>query len=1108
MKFRIAAGIVLAGILLVGAYLGGVVLEGSAGGGWSHQAGEGFDAERVMVRTFELGVPNLLLLVDPVTGELDDPEVAAAVATMSEDLASYTGITQLESYWSLGGPETYASDDGSLGLVTARIGGSESGLAGRADTVLSSIDYDDSVIDVSAGGSAVVQRDAREETLDSVIPLAVAFLLAIGLVLLFLRNLLATGFIALTSAVAVAITLIALWGLERLVTVTTTAVLIAVAMAWGCATAGGFVFGHRFVAERRAGAGRPAAVVATVGTAGRTVAIASAVVAAVVLSLWLMPTAIMRSTAYASTIAVLAAGVASVLVLGFLLSLFGAGVVTGDGLLQPAARPGLGDRVTAIASRWPVVTVGLAILVFGGVSLVALVGLNTGETTAESLPTSAASRQVAGTFADEFAVDEVDGPFVIGPNIEFGDAPAQLAEYTSSLSSIGDVARTDSTQGSYAAGVAVDTPEPLTARLANDRANLVRAPLSVPADSTEAQATLEEMAEVAAPFRADIGGTTVRHMATAAAVDARAPFLVAGAVLAILLLVAWLLHGWRMSLRLAVAAVLSASGSVLVVRLGFVDGLLTDLLGSSQVGTLDAFAAPMAWTVGLALVAGWLVLGWGSAREAFDVSGGSSGAVIRSLSATRRTHLATGVLLWLPFLALAVNGWRTQQMIATAVLGAGLLAVTVGSFVVVPALFALAPGRMWPRRVDGSVDTVYPETAAGAWLVGVVPQVISSAAPLPATAPERATASPAPVEPAADAVTSVAVAAVADTEVVAPTEPEAGDSTTEPEADASSDDVSVRRRRRARWRRTSAAGAIVVATEADQAIPDASGLDDVPDDVMAGEAVAPEEPADADLPSPEAAVEPEPEPAVSSEEPVEPAVEPDTEPPAVAVVEAEAEPVTEPSVEVVAGAAVDEVEPVEAVEDPPEEAEPVAEAVVDEVEPVEAVEELLEEAEPVAEAVVDEVEPVEAVEELLEEAEPVAEAVVEVPAKVTRPLAAVDVISLTESVIASIEADIPFTTEISSGYVANPSNNLSRVMEAILRDASRRGGDEVLVYGHAAAGRYRWMVVDSGPRADHDPERARTLAEAQRFIRRVGGVVECRPEGDFNVFVVEIPMAS
>ena len=354
MKFRVAAGIVLVGILIVGGYLGGAVLDGSAGGGWSHQAGEGFDSERVMVRTFELGVPNLVLLVDPVTGELDDPEVAAAVAAMSEDLASYTGITQLESYWSLGGPESYASDDGSLGLVTARIGGSESGLAGRADTVLRSIDFDDSVIDVSAGGSAVVQRDPRDETLGSVVPLAVAFLLSIGLVQLFLRNVLATGFVAVTSAAAVAITLIALWGVERLVSVTTTSVLIAVAMAWGCATAGGFVFGRRFLAERRAGAGRTAAVVATVGTAGRTVAIASAVVAAVVLSLWLMPTAIIRSTAYASTIAVLAAGVASVLVLGFLLRCSGRAWPPGTACAtrRPARprRPGRGHRLPG--GRW------------------------------------------------------------------------------------------------------------------------------------------------------------------------------------------------------------------------------------------------------------------------------------------------------------------------------------------------------------------------------------------------------------------------------------------------------------------------------------------------------------------------------------------------------------------------------------------------------------------------------------------------------------------------------------------------------------------------------------------------------------------------------------
>jgi putative drug exporter of the RND superfamily len=1107
MKFRIAAGVVLVGILGAGAYLGGAVLDGSAGGGWSHQAGEGWDAERVMVRTFELGVPNLVLLVEPVTGDLDDPEVAAAVAAMSADLASYTGITQLDSYWSLGGPESYASEDGSIGLVTARIGGSEGGLAGRADTVLRSLDYDPSVIQVTSGGSAVVQRDARQETLGSVVPLAIAFLLSIGLVLLFLRNLAATGFVALTSAVAVAVTIIALWGLERLVTVPTPAVLIAVAMAWGCATSGGFVFGHRFVAERRAGAGRTAAVVATVGSAGRTVTIANAVIASVVLILWLMPTAIIRSTAYASTIAVLAAGVASVLVLGLLLSSFGAGMATGDGLRQPAARPGFTDRIAAFASARPVVTLVVSIVVLGGVSLVGLVGLNTGETTAESLPEATASRQVAGTLSGSFAVDEVDGPFVIGPNIEFGDAPAQLAEYTASLSTIDDVGRADSAEGSYAAGVAVATPEPLTARLDSDRANLVRAPLSVPADSIEAQGALEQIEEVAAPFRADIGGTTVRHVTTAAAVDARVPFLVVGAVLAILLLSAWLLHGWRMALRLAVAAVLSASGAVLVVRLGFVEGMLTDLLGSSQVVTLDAFAAPLAWAVGLALVAGWLALGWGTAREAFDVTEGSSRGVIRSLAATRNTQLGAGALLWLPFLALAFTGWRTQQMIAVAVVGAGVLAVTAGRFVVTPALFAVAPGRLWPRKVDGSVDAVYPTTAAAAWLVGAVEQVIPAGAPAtaapaeePAVAPAEEPAAPteepsAPEEPGIEAVAAAAVVTAA--------MPDAAD-----DVAAVPDDTSVRRRRRARWRR---AGQEAMISE-ETVEPEPVAVAEVEPEPVAvvEETVEPESVAVV-----EEAVEPDPVAAAEVEEPVAPEpvavveVEETVEPEPVAVVEVEEtvepEPVAVAEVEDVA-----EPEPV-AVAEVEDVAEPEPAAVVDEVVAPRPVAVVAMVEEDVADTAVDEAEPTGPVDQAADETEPVAAvepAEVEIDVPVPGPVAAVDVISLTESVIASIEADTPFTTEISSGFVANPSNNLSRVMEAILRDASRRGGEEVLVYGHASAGRYRWMVVDSGPRADHDPERARTLAEAQRFIRRVGGVVECRPEGDFTVFVVEIPMAS
>ena len=192
------------------------------------------------------------------------------------------------------------------------------------------------------------------------------------------------------------------------------------------------------------------------------------------------------------------------------------------------------------------------------------------------------------------------------------------------------------------------------------------------------------------------------------------------ALLAAFVLAGWLLRGWRVAARLVVGAALSAAGAMLAVRLGFVEGILSGVLGSSPVETLDAFAAPMAWGIGLALVAGWMVLAWGAGREAFDVTEGASGAPLRSLSATRRTHLGAALLLWLPFLALAANQWRSQQIIAVGVVGAGVMAATVGRFVLMPALFALAPRRLWPRQVDGTVDPMYPQTAAAAWLAGAV----------------------------------------------------------------------------------------------------------------------------------------------------------------------------------------------------------------------------------------------------------------------------------------------------------------------------------------------------------------------------------------------------
>ncbi len=192
-------------------------------------------------------------------------------------------------------------------------------------------------------------------------------------------------------------------------------------------------------------------------------------------------------------------------------------------MVGPVVKPGLTDRIVRLSVAQPVVTVVVALLVLGGISVAALSGIATGETTAASLPESSTTNRVARVLDDEMTVNEIDAPFVVGPLVDFGAAPEQLAEYTSALSEIEGVARADSTEGSFTDGAEVTVPEAINERLANADANLVRAPLSVTADSPAAGSAVEGIDSVNAPFRGDVGGTTARNLATVAAVDSRAP---------------------------------------------------------------------------------------------------------------------------------------------------------------------------------------------------------------------------------------------------------------------------------------------------------------------------------------------------------------------------------------------------------------------------------------------------------------------------------------------------------------------------------------------------------------------------------------------------------
>ncbi len=1054
MRLRLIAIVIVAATVLAGAWVGRQLVESGSGGGWSHEAGEAFDAERVLFSTFERGRPNLTLLVQARTGDVDGADVESAVAEFVDRLEQRPDVSQIESYWSLGRPDWMRSDDGTLALIQARIGGQTDTYADRADNLTALLRTVDDSVRITMGGETMVHRDIRAAMQGAIVPLILVALLTLALVFVALRNPVAVGLVATASLLAVALTLLGLYGLSRFREMQVAAVVLGVASAWGLATSSGFLMLSRYMAEREAGAGPREAVVATVSTAGRTVAIAATVAAATGITLWVLPTSLLRSTAYALGLAGLAAGISSIIVLGLLLAVVGVDVLPHEA--APARSTRL-DPVTRFVQDHALLAGALLVVIVVPVLWLTL-GVQLREPNAVSLDPDDTSRRVAQQISANFPSNDADAPFVVSPNVvDFSTSDELTADYARELSDIDGVARVDSDQGSFVAGASIVVPDAVTERHVGDQRTWLAVPVEGFGGSRSAEGVSEQITEVGAPFRVLIGGTAARQVATGDAVSARTPIFAGIVVLVVIALMAWLLRSVSAAIRGSIVIVLTTAAGTAVVQWGFADGGLRRFLGFSSDGSVAAVGPPVAWVVGVAIAAASSIYAWGAIRELLDRTKDGRSAATTALVATRNEHLVATALLILPLVPLVLNSWRTAQLIGAAAIATGLTMMLVGRFVGLPAATSAGAARLWPVNRDGEVRRVYPDTPATAALLERAAETEAAHA---AELAERE------AQRAAEEERARALAAE-----LALLEEEGAETAGEPAEERVPDEPAV----------DGAVDGEVGPEERDAGLPTESAVPakaqstDVATDV-AEPATEPEQVAEIE----QAPAEAPPDTAVAAVETLGEAVEAGDE----------AEMDTEPLTLVAAGqAAVEEpaeVPATQAAAEPDAAADPDAgeeEAAAAEAAGVEA-----------ADVEVDETD----LEE--EEAEPATSA---------RPAAGtVDVASLTESVIAAIEPATPFTTELNSAYVANPANNLSRVMEAILRDASTRGGEEVLVYGHASRDRYRWMVVDSGPEAAKDASRARTLAEAQRFIRRVGGVVECRPEGDFTVFVVEIPMAS
>src|SRR5215213_1641681 len=105
--------------------LGGGVFDKLSTGGFQDPEAESTRAADLLEERFGQGDPNLVLLVTPDGGVVDDPAAVEAGTALTERLAGEEGVAQAVSYWSLGSPPPLRSEDSDEALVLAFVDGNE-----------------------------------------------------------------------------------------------------------------------------------------------------------------------------------------------------------------------------------------------------------------------------------------------------------------------------------------------------------------------------------------------------------------------------------------------------------------------------------------------------------------------------------------------------------------------------------------------------------------------------------------------------------------------------------------------------------------------------------------------------------------------------------------------------------------------------------------------------------------------------------------------------------------------------------------------------------------------------------------------------------------------
>jgi putative drug exporter of the RND superfamily len=428
------------------------------------------------------------------------------------------------------------------------------------------------------------------------------------------------------------------------------------------------------------------AVAETMDTAGKAILFSALTVLISLSAVMLVPSSAFRSVSLGIMIAVLFILAATLTLLPAVLAGLGPRV---DKLSLPWVHSG--ERRSPRFARWGE-RLWRRPLVFGGIALIALVGLalpvlglKTGMPSVKVVPEDDGSRVGYNQVAEAFGPGAPGALQVLTPPRESG--------------AVGTDLRADP-------GIAaVSPPQPGPGGEALIQAIPVNGP------STEAFGDAVDRLRAELPPAALVGGPAAENHDLEAALAEKTPLAI-GLILALGFLL--LLVAFQAPLIAAIgvlANLLSTGAAFGVAKLVFQDGNLSGLLGFESQGFLDAWGPIFFFAMIFAIAMDYTVFLLSSAREHWEETGDAKAAMVGGMAHSGRVILAAGAVMVAVFFTFALSGPLPPKEMGVILGVAVLLDTFLVRLLLLPVFLRLAGSAAW--YLPAWLDRVLPDVRFG-----------------------------------------------------------------------------------------------------------------------------------------------------------------------------------------------------------------------------------------------------------------------------------------------------------------------------------------------------------------------------------------------------------